>query len=82
MPRSRMRKRLAMLLLLAMPTLTACETLTTVSGGTELPPEIDPAKVACAVFKPITWSSRDTPETVREVKSHNAAWKAICGQEV
>lgn len=81
MPRSRMRKRLAMLLLFAMPTLTACETLTA-SGGTDLPPEVDPAKVACAVFGPISWSLRDTDGTIREVKAHNAAWRALCGTEV
>jgi hypothetical protein len=34
--------------------------------------------VACAAFKPIYWSGKDTPATAAEVKEHNAAWKAIC----
>jgi hypothetical protein len=37
-------------------------------------------KVACASFKPIYWSGKDTPATAAEVKEHNAAWKAICGK--
>jgi len=34
--------------------------------------------VACSAFEPITWSQSDTDETIKEVKSHNAAWSAIC----
>lgn len=34
--------------------------------------------VACASFQPITWSSKDTPQTIREAKAHNAAGKAVC----
>lgn len=34
---------------------------------------------ACQSFGPITFSAKsDTPETVRQVRSHNAAWQAIC----
>jgi hypothetical protein len=36
--------------------------------------------VACASFKPIYWSGKDTPATAAEVKEHNAAWKAICSK--
>lgn len=74
------RTRLALLLSVTLP-LAACTSLTA-SGGTDLPPEVDPVKVACEVFGPISWSLRDTERTIAEVKSHNAAWKAICGQEV
>ena len=35
------------------------------------------SRVACGVFKPITWSEQDTDQTIREAKSHNAAGKAI-----
>ena len=35
-------------------------------------------KVACAAFKPIYWSGKDTPATAAEVKEHNAAWKSLC----
>jgi hypothetical protein len=34
--------------------------------------------VACAAFRPIYWSGKDTPATAAEVKEHNTAWKAIC----
>jgi len=70
------RTRLALLLSVMLP-LTACESLTA-SGGTDLPPEVDPALVACKAFEPIYWSSRDTAETIIAVKQHNAAWLAIC----
>ena len=70
------RKRLALLLSVTLP-LAACESLTA-TGGTDLPPEVDPVKVACEAFGPISWSYRDTDETIREVKAHNAAWEALC----
>ena len=33
---------------------------------------------ACAAFEPIRWSAKDTDRTIRQVKEHNAAWKAVC----
>lgn len=33
---------------------------------------------SCEAFKPITWSSQDTDQTIREIKAHNAAIKALC----
>lgn len=39
-------------------------------------------RVACQAFRPITYSaSQDTPETVRQVREHNAAYRAVCGSE-
>lgn len=32
----------------------------------------------CAVWRPVSWSSRDTPETVTEIKASNARRKAWC----
>jgi pectin methylesterase-like acyl-CoA thioesterase len=32
----------------------------------------------CDQFRPIRWSSQDTPETVAQSKAHNAVGKAIC----
>jgi hypothetical protein len=49
----------------ATPILSACET-------------IQSADSFCAVAKPIMWSSRDTDETIREVKEHNAVWARLC----
>ncbi len=33
---------------------------------------------SCEAFKAITYSSRDTPETVSEVRAHNRAYDALC----
>jgi hypothetical protein len=33
----------------------------------------------CAAAKPILWSARDSDETIRQVKEHNAAGSALCG---
>jgi hypothetical protein len=38
---------------------------------------IERAKV-CKIFAPIGWSSKDTDQTILEVKTHNAAWKRTC----
>jgi len=77
MMRYEKRMRLA-LLLSAIPLLTACA-VTTATGGADLPPEVDPVRVACEAFRPISWADADTDATIREVKAHNAAWDAICG---
>lgn len=75
MPKSRKRKPLVMLSPLILATaLAGCITPTnssatnrTVTNG-----------VACGAFSPITWSSKDTAETVLQIKQHNAAWIALC----
>jgi hypothetical protein len=58
--------------LLPMPLLIlpGCAT-TTVSVGTDA--------VACSAFEPIRWSNKDTDDTIRQAKEHNAAWSAVCG---
>lgn len=68
-----MPARLSALLLSV--SLTACATTTGSSGPTEPPPK----PTACAVFKPIYWSGKDSDETLKQVREHNAAWKALCG---
>jgi hypothetical protein len=42
------------------------------SGGTR------PASGVCSALAPIYWSAEDTDDTIRAVKAHNAAWKALC----
>lgn len=32
----------------------------------------------CLVYAPISWSKSDTPETIKEVKIHNAVHKSVC----
>lgn len=46
--------------------LAGCKTTTATNG------------IECAVWRPVTWSSRDTPETIAEVKANNARRKAWC----
>lgn len=63
---------LVALLALAMPTLAGCATKTATDGRTD---------VSCAAFEPLRWSRRDTAETIRQAKEHNAAWDALCGHK-
>lgn len=35
-------------------------------------------ETACSAFRPISWSVDDTPETIAEIKAHNARHKAYC----
>lgn len=63
------RRRLPLVgLLSALLTLVACETTTQTAG----------TSAACLAFEPMTYSSRDTPETKREIVGHNAALAALC----
>jgi hypothetical protein len=59
----------AVLLPIPLLILASCAT-TTASVGTDA--------VACSAFEPIRWSKKDTAETIRQVKEHNAAWSAVC----
>jgi hypothetical protein len=36
------------------------------------------AETSCLVWRPISWSSKDTPKTIEEVKLNNARQKAWC----
>jgi len=60
--------------------LTSCESLTAI-GGTDAPEPVAGAETFCAIARPITWSTRDTDQTILEVKSHNAAGRELCGWE-
>lgn len=50
----------------------------TVAGCTTTMGSSGPTKLTCTSFPPISWSGKDTPETVKQVKAHNAARKAVC----
>jgi len=67
-----MKQSMLLIALAVPPVMTGCTM--TASGGTE-----EAKRVACRSFEPIRWSRNDTPVTVRQVKGHNAAWKAVCG---
>ena len=58
------------------PILSACATMA--SGGTEgaiAPPAI---RRMCEAWPNVTWSSRDTPETIADAKANNAARAGFC----
>lgn len=49
---------------------TACETTRTTETITD---------TSCEVFDTITFSaSGDTPDTIRQIRGHNAAYRAVC----
>jgi len=50
--------------------LQSCATTTDISAPA--------TNVVCQGFEPISWSAKDTPATVAQVKEHNASWKALC----
>ena len=59
---------LPLVVLLSAPlTLVACETTQTAG-----------ISAACSAIAPITYSSRDTPETQRQIVGHNAAFATLC----
>lgn len=57
-------------MLAALLTLAACQSTTPTSV-------ID---TSCLAMEPITYSRLDTAATVTQVRQHNAAYKALCGQ--
>lgn len=60
--------RLALLLALGL-TLASCAT----TAGNET------RAALCDQFQPVRWSGADTPETVAQVKQHNAVGMKLCG---
>jgi len=34
--------------------------------------------VSCELFKPITWSDKDSKNTLEQVFAHNITWDAVC----
>lgn len=48
--------------------LTACQTTTPTSV----------TDTACLAFEPIRYSRKDTEETKRQIRGHNAAWDVLC----
>ncbi len=49
-----------------------------VTGCQKMTPTAGISSAVCLAFAPITYSSRDTPETKREIVGHNAALAALC----
>lgn len=60
--------------------LTSCALLTGLNAPKK--PTYDPRPLMCQVFVPIRWSKKDTDETIKQVKIHNAVWLDTCGDIV
>lgn len=60
--------------------LTACASTMDFDATDSVKAATNAKRVACDVFGPITWSSKDTDATIRAAKSHNAAYSALCGK--
>ncbi len=72
------RNALTLLPLLAMLPLTAaCQTTATRINAIESRIAAD----VCSAWQPVTWSSRDTEQTQREVKASNLARDVYCGMD-
>ena len=72
--------RLASLLIVSTLILSGCGTTT---GSDEIkgpPPPAAPVNAFCEIAKTISWSTKDTDQTIREVKAHNAVYLALCGK--
>jgi hypothetical protein len=60
------------LLILILPViLSGCQTTTGFA-------EKNNALLFCQGARPIYWSVKDTPETIKQVKEHNAVWRYSC----
>lgn len=64
---AKQRTRLIALVFVSL-SLAGCQT--THGGGTD---------VACSSFSAITWSRKDTADTARQVRVHNATGATLCG---
>lgn len=58
-----------------MTSLGACGLTTGISAPTTSSPSY--TEVVCQTFHPIEWARKDTDETIRGVKEHNAALAAL-----
>lgn len=36
-------------------------------------------RALCEAFRPLLWSARDTDETIRQAREHNAVGVRVCG---
>lgn len=70
-----------LLLLVMMSSLVGCQSIqTTLTGETEAAERAaeELRKQTCEAWKPVTYSSRDTPETQLEARANNAARDVYC----
>ena len=72
---------LTVIALLAMfPVLQACQTARPLNATAATETGAQTEGWACLAFRPISWSSKDTPQTADQIRAHNAVWDAVCRQ--
>lgn len=49
------------------------------SGGLFGPRKTETERALCEAFRPVLWSVKDTEETIRQAKEHNAVGVKVCG---
>ena len=49
--------------------MSSCSSLKSINAKTD---------VSCELFKPITWSDKDTKPTLKEIFLHNTTFDAVC----
>ncbi len=70
------RLRRATVQMLLMAALASCQT-TRPTAGVAI--DADPvADWVCLVFLPVTWSRKDSQETIQQIRAHNAVWQSLC----
>lgn len=68
-----------LLTLLVVPFLATCGHQTSTSGLEANGPPVQLVKPSiCRLTSALTWSPRDTTETIKEIKTFNAKWDALC----
>lgn len=75
MPFKKRRLPAVLCAILLPATLNACA-LPTLSSA-----RIDVTAVACQGFAPLSWSRKDTDQTIIGIKAHNAAYLATCAKK-
>lgn len=57
-------------------TMTVTAAISALAGCAMAP--LPASMVYCKIEKPISWSTKDTDQTIREVKEHNAVFSSLC----
>jgi hypothetical protein len=65
----RCQKVFVLVILLIGLSMSSCSSLKSINAKTD---------VSCELFKPITWSDKDSKNTLEQVFAHNITWDAVC----
>lgn len=65
-------------LLIALSALVALVSLSSLLTGCQTMTPTVVTDTSCDAYEPITWSSKDTPETIHQVREHNKVYDELC----